>query len=221
MAAPTSAPVALLLAAGQSSRLPPDKLLLDVGGMPMIERTLRSVRACPRVGDVLIVTSPGGRERLSWLRDVDVHLVENPDPSRGMISSIRTGLASAWAEQRPFLLLPADVPFVPASVLTRVLVELLTRRPAIVLPAYRGLGGHPGAFAASLHDEFFRHGDREGAREVLVRHRSDTVRLNLPEPDICFDIDTPEDLAAAMDPSARWARVEAQVEERRGRGRGA
>lgn len=212
MAAQTSAPIALILAAGQSTRLPPDKLLQDVGGMPLIERTLRSVRVCDKISDVLIVTPPGGKERFSWLRAVNVHLVENPDPSKGMISSIRAGLASSWAEERPFLLLPADVPFVPPSVFARVVVDLLTRRCKIVLPAYRGLGGHPGAFAAALHADFFRHGDREGAREILLRHRAETVRLNLPEPDICFDIDTPEDLAAAMDPGARWARVEAQVE---------
>jgi molybdenum cofactor cytidylyltransferase len=139
-----------------------------------------------------------------------------------MISSIRVGLGSAWAKERPFLLLPADVPFVPGAVVTRVVVELFARGAKIVIPAYRGLGGHPGAFSAEVRDDFFRHGERDGAREILLRHRAGTLRLNVPEPDICFDIDTPEDLAAAMDPGARWARVEAAVEEkekqRRGRG---
>ena len=85
-----------------------------------------------------------------------------------------------------------------------------------MLPAYRGLGGHPGMYAASLREDFFLHGDASGAREVLMRHRGETVRLNLPDPDVCFDVDTPEDLAIAGDPGARWARVERMVEERRG-----
>jgi molybdenum cofactor cytidylyltransferase len=215
----TSAPVAILLAAGDSSRLPPDKLLADLGGMPMIERTLKALRTSPRVTDVLVVVPPGGKERYGWLKGVDVHLVENPDPSKGMISSIRAGLASTWAKQRPFLLMPADVPFVPTAVVTRVVVDLLTRNAKIVLPAYKGLGGHPGAFDASLADEFFRHGDKEGAREVLMRHRGETLRLNLPEPDICFDVDTPEDLRIALDAGARWARVDAQADQRRQAGR--
>jgi molybdenum cofactor cytidylyltransferase len=219
MAADTAHPVVLLLAAGASTRLAPDKLALDVGGMPLIERTLRAVRGSDRVGDVVIVLPPGGKERYAWLRSVNTHLLENPDPSRGMISSIRVGLESGWAKERPFLLMPADVPFVPASVVTRVVVDLFSRRCKIVLPAYRGLGGHPGAYAGEVRDDFFRHGDRDGAREILMRHRADTVRVNLPEPDICFDIDTPEDLAAAMDPSARWARVEAALEEKQRRTR--
>jgi molybdenum cofactor cytidylyltransferase len=219
MAAPTAAPVVLVLAAGTSTRLPPDKLVMDVGGMPMIDRTLRALRASERVSDVVLVLPPGGKERYSWLRSVNTHLLENPDPAKGMISSIRVGLASAWAKERPFLLMPADVPFVPASAVTRVVVELFARRCKIVLPAYRGLGGHPGAFSADLHDEFFRHGDKEGTREILLRHRAETVRLNLPDPDICFDVDTPEDLAIAADAGARWARVEAQVEEKKAHGR--
>lgn len=220
MAASTSAPVAILLAAGDSSRLPPDKLLVDVGGRPMIERTLASLRASPRISDVIVVVAPGGKQRYGWLKAVDVHLVENPEPAKGMITSIRAGLSSTWAKQRPFLLLPADVPFVPPSVITRVVVDLLTRDVRIVVPAYRGLGGHPGAFHASLADDFFRHGDRDGAREVLSRHREATLRINLPEPDICFDIDTPDDLRVCLDPQARWARVEAQVEERQRQRRG-
>lgn len=215
-----AAPVVLVLAAGSSTRLTPDKLVMDVGGMPMIDRTLRSLRGSERVTDVVLVVPPGGKERYAWLRSLTTHLVENPEPARGMISSIRAGLGSAWAKERPFLLLPADVPFVPASAVTRMVVELFARRCKIVVPAYRGLGGHPSAFAADLHDEFFRHGDREGTREILLRHRAETVRLNLPDPDICFDVDTPEDLAAAPDPGMRWARVEALVEEKKARGRG-
>jgi CTP:molybdopterin cytidylyltransferase MocA len=214
MGAPTSSPVALLLAAGASTRLPPDKLALDLGGRSMVERALASLTGSPRVGDVVVVLPPGGKARAAHLASVRVHLVENPDPGPGMIRSIRVGLSSGWAKERPFLLLPADVPYVPSSVVTQVVVALLTRDAQVVVPCYRGMGGHPGAFAAALADDFFRHGDREGAREVLLRHREKTLRLNVPEPDICFDVDTPEDLAAALDPGARWARVEAMLESR-------
>lgn len=219
MAAPTANPVVLLLAAGSSQRLPPDKLAADVGGMPMIERTLKALRGSERVTDVIVVLPPGGKQGYAWLKSVNTHLLENPDPSRGMISSIRVGLESGWAKERPFLLHPADVPFVPASVVTRVVVDLFARRCQVVVPVYRGLGGHPTAFSAAVRDDFFRHGDRDGAREILLRRRAETVRLSVPEPDVCFDVDTPEDLALAMDPGARWARVEAQVEAKAQRGR--
>jgi molybdenum cofactor cytidylyltransferase len=209
------APTVLLLAAGKSDRLGQDKLFADVGGLPMLQRTLEAYTKATKVGDVLIVLRPGGKEAWGWLQGLRVHLVENPDPSRGMISSIRVGIASAWAKGKDFLLAPADVPFVKPDLVDKIVVDFRTRRCEILVPTYRGLGGHPGMYAADLQQEFNLHGDKHGARDVLMRHRQKTVRLAVPEPDVCFDVDTEADLRIAMDPSARWARVDAMVDEKR------
>jgi CTP:molybdopterin cytidylyltransferase MocA len=213
MAVPPGAPVAIVLAAGKSARLGPDKLLEVVGGVPLIERTVKPYLDSSRVDEVVLVVGKGRSAAFSWLKGLHVHLVENPNEGP-MITSIRAGLGSGWAKGRAFLIHPGDVPFVPEEVVSRIAVHLMTRPAKIVIPVYKGLGGHPTGFAADLRDDFFRHGDRDGAREVLLRHRQETVRVNLPEPDICFDVDTPEDLRAAADPGARWARVEAEVEGR-------
>jgi molybdenum cofactor cytidylyltransferase len=215
MAAPAGAPVALVLAAGRSERLGEDKLLQVIDGRTVIERTLATFTQSQKVQDVVLVVAPVQVERVRWLRGVRIHMVENPHPERGMISSIRAALSSAWALERDFLIHPADVPFVKPEVVDRVVREFTVRGASIVLPAYRGLGGHPGMYAASLRADFFAHGDTHGAREILARHRGRTVRLSVPDPDVCFDVDTPDDLRAAPDPSARWARVEKDVEERK------
>ena len=59
------------------------------------------------------------------------------------------------------------------------------------------------------------HGDAAGAREIIDRHRSTCLRVGVTDPDVCFDIDTLEDLDIALDASARWAHVEQLVEARR------
>ena len=209
------APVAIVLAAGRSTRLGRNKLLESLGGVSMVQRAINPFLESAKVHDVILVV-PAGRQGL-FLRQkgVHVHLVENPHPDGEMITSIRAGLDSGWAKGRAFLIQPGDVPFVPASVVSRLVVHLMTRPGKVVIPAYRGLGGHPTGFAADVREDFFLRGDRDGTREILLRHRQDTVRINVPEPDICFDVDTPEDLKIAMDSSARWARVEAEVEERK------
>jgi molybdenum cofactor cytidylyltransferase len=208
-------PIAIVLAAGRSSRLGRNKLLEPLGGVPMIERTVRIFLESKKVHDVVVVVPKGEREPYEWLRSVRVHLVETADPDGAMIASIRAGLKSAWSQEKDFLIHPGDVPFAPPTIVDRLVTEFPARSCRILLPAYKGLGGHPGLYAASLREEFFLHGDLNGARDVLLRHRSSTVRLNLPDPDVCFDVDTPEDVSIAMDPGARWARVERQVEERR------
>ncbi len=217
MAADTTDPAVLLLAAGHGSRLGEDKPFLLVGSVPMVERTLATYREAKRVGDIVLVVPPGRSADFARWRRVDVHVVENPEPERGMISSVRVGLSSTWVLEHHFLIAPVDVPFVKPAIVDQ-LIQAFTSRPCrIAVPSYRGLGGHPGLFHASLRDEFFLHGDIAGAREVLLRHRDATIRLNVPDPDICFDIDRPEDLEIAMDAGARWARVESEVEAKRAR----
>jgi molybdenum cofactor cytidylyltransferase len=208
-------PVAILLAAGAGSRLGEDKLFLDLGGRQMIERSLRPLRKTTSVSDVLIVVPAGRSAEFEHLRSPHRHIIENPDPARGMISSIRVGLESGWAQERDFLIHPADVPFVKSAVVEHLVRTMRVRDCKIVLPAYRGLGGHPGLFDHAVAQDFFLHGDQAGAREILFRYKQQTVRMAVADPDVCFDVDTPEDYDMAMDASARWARVEKQVEERR------
>jgi molybdenum cofactor cytidylyltransferase len=215
---PGADPTAIVLAAGDSSRLGRDKLTVDLGGVPMLQRTVDCYAKAAHVADVLVVLPRGTKSNWSWLAGLRVHLIENPDPSRGMISSIRVGLESTWAKGKDFMIAPADVPFVKPEIVDRIVVDFRSRRCEALVPVYQGLGGHPGMYAESLHREFFMHGDKQGTREILLRHRERTVRLAVHDPDVCFDVDTPDDLRIAMSASARWARVDAEVEARR-RGR--
>lgn len=216
MPAPSGTPIAIVLAAGKGERLGGNKLLEVIDGKTMIERTLATFTHATRVNDVVMVIAPAEAEQYAWLRSVHVHLVENPTPEKGMISSIRAGLSSAWAQERDFLLHPADVPFVKSELVDRIVREFAMRGAKILLPTYMGLGGHPGMYASALRQEFFAHGDQNGAREILARHRNETFRLNAHDPDVCFDVDTPDDLRVAADPGARWARVSRQVEDKKG-----
>lgn len=214
MASGVGNPTAVILAAGGSTRMGHDKLLLDLGGMPMLQRTVAAYAKASKVGDVLVVLGPQQKPAWQWLQSLKVHLVENSNPSKGMISSIRTALGSSWVEGKDFLLSPADVPFVQPDLIDQLVVAFRTRGADVLLPTYKTLGGHPGIYAAKLQREFFLHGDTNGAKEILVRHRAATTRLAVFDPDVCFDVDTEADARIAMDPGARWARVEAEVEAR-------
>jgi CTP:molybdopterin cytidylyltransferase MocA len=215
-----AAPIAIVLAAGKGTRAGVEKLLQVVDGKPIVEWAISSFARSQRVHDVVLVIPKGGTATFGWLKGLRTHLVEVPVADAPMIASIRAGLQSTWALEKDFLVHPADVPFVKPEIVDRITREFATRSAEILLPAYKGLGGHPGMYGAHLRQEFFLRGDANGAREILLRHRDRTVRINLPDPDVCFDVDTPEDLKAAADPGARWARVEQEVESRRaGRGR--
>lgn len=210
-----SDPVAIVLAAGSSERMGDDKLMKLLGKKRMIEHTLSAYRKAERVQDIVLVVGPGKTSVFEPLRTPTIHIVENEDPGRGMISSIRAGLECGWAQERTFLIAPGDVPFVPPAIIDQLAKEFVTRQCKIVLPTYQGLGGHPGLYSQEVRQDFFLRGDQKGAREILFRHKQDTVRLHVHDPDVCFDIDTPEDMEIALDAGARWARVEERVEQKR------
>lgn len=205
-------PVAIVLAVGGSTELGPGRLFETIGGQAVVERVIHALLHSPKINDVVIVIPPGRKEDFTWLRSVRVHLVENPHPEQGRISSIRVALRTTWVSGRAFLICPADVPFLPTEVVNRVVQTFLARPCRIVIPSYKGLRGHPHMFASSLADDFFLHGDEKGTQEILRRHQGETVRLNVHDPDICFDIGVAQDLKIADDASARWARVERDAE---------
>lgn len=207
-------PVAIVLATGECVGFERVKWLEPIGEMAMIERVVDAHRRAKRVHDVVLVHGPGHAGEFSWLRGTHLHLVEDPEPEATPISSIRAALHSTWIQGRDFLVHRADVPFVTAEIIDRVVSTFLARDCAIVLPCYQGLRGCPGMYAARLTDEFFLHGSTRGEDAVLNRHRAELVRLRVHDPDVCFQIATPEDLAVAEDAGARWARVEAKVEYR-------
>lgn len=186
--------VGVLLAAGRSTRLPPDKLALVLAGRTVMAWALETLARAPGVGEVVVVLPPGGRPRWAALAAAHVHLVENPAPEAGMIGSIRVALAHPRAHGRDLLLLPADTPCVPPALAGDLLARLRAGAHAAVLPTHSGRGGHPGAYAAALASDFQRLGDREGAREVLALHRARTLRVPVHDAAVTLDLDGPQDL---------------------------
>ena len=102
--------VAVVPAAGRSERFGSMKLLADVGGEPLLNRTLRSLLGAGYAPVIVVVSPSAALEAVTMLRDSRVRVVVNPDPSRGMFSSIQTGLIEADGDV--IAILPADMPVV-------------------------------------------------------------------------------------------------------------
>src|SRR5919112_3961665 len=95
MAARPAIAVAVVPAAGASTRFGTMKLLADVGGVPLLERTLASLLDAG-VARVVVVTRAGATfDAVPAITDARIVIVVNPDPARGMFSSIQAGLAAA------------------------------------------------------------------------------------------------------------------------------
>lgn len=186
--------VAVVTAAGSAERFGGKKLLTPIDGEPLLDHTIDTLLE-GGVAEVIVVVGKDGRAELE--RDVNamldprVRAVENPDPSRGMFSSIQEGVAQAQGDA--ILVMPGDMPFVSAETVRKV-IAAYERKPAIVSPRYRGKRGHPVALPVSLRDEI--RGAKPGAtlHDVIHAHTDMRVDVDVDDAGINRDVDRPEDI---------------------------
>lgn len=197
-------PVAAIVpAAGASRRMGAPKLLLPyrgpAGGETVIGSTLAALFG-GGAGRVCVVTRPGDeslRERLAHLPGVV--LAVNPEPERGMLSSILAGLEAlgspaALAEREEIVLVsPADLPALSATTVAAVVAE--SRSGAgLAVPVHRsGKRGHPLAVAPRLVHEIPTLDPAVGLRQLLDRYSKLLVEVPVDDPGCVRDVDTPED----------------------------
>jgi molybdenum cofactor cytidylyltransferase len=110
--------------------------------------------------------------------------IVNEHPENGMISSIRLGL-DALDGCDAALVWPVDTPLVRPSTVRQIVAA--SGRDRIVLP--KG-GGHPTSFGAATWGEL-----REAitARDVVARDPTRVVALDVDDPGVRADVDTPGD----------------------------
>lgn len=185
--------LAIVPAAGRAERFGGGKLTADLDGEPLLNRTLQSLLD-GGVERVVVVIAPGAAlASVTMLGDPRVRTVVNPDPSRGMFSSIQCGVAAEDGD--PILVLPGDMPFVKSATIAAVLAAARETR-AIVSPRLAGRHGHPVAFPSRLRQLIL---DADAATTTLSRlisaHGAGRVEVNVTDTGVRRDVDVRGDLA--------------------------
>ena len=186
--------VAVVTAAGSAVRFGGKKLLAPIDGEPLLDHTIRSLLE-GGVSEVVVVVGTDTRRELARdvnaMNDPRVRPVENPDPSRGMFSSIQIGVATASGDA--LVVLPGDMPYVrPETV--RAVIAKFRERSTIVSPRYKGKRGHPVVLPLSLRDAIAATPPTANLHDVIKRHPSEPVDLEVNDAGVVRDVDTPADL---------------------------
>jgi molybdenum cofactor cytidylyltransferase len=192
---------AVVLAAGLSRRMGQAKLLLPLGGRPVIRLSVEAVIAAG-LGPVVVVA---GAERAgveAALAGLCVEIALNPHPESGQASSVRVGVAALRPEPAAALIALGDQPFVPPDVIPALRAALERTGRAIAAPSYRGALGNPVLFRRGVFPELLALAGDRGARPIIDRdpERVAVVSFDVPMP---RDLDTPEDydgLRSAVNP---------------------
>lgn len=190
---------AILLAAGESRRMARLKALLPWQGTTLLDHQVSALKNAG-VHRVIVVLGNRakslqpileGREGVIW--------VVNSDYAEGKTTSIKAGIASLGPETPAALLvLNVDQPRRPETI-RDLLREHLAGGGLITIPTYQGKGGHPIIVAPALLAEL-RSIDEEslGIKAVVRRHEADIYRLEMADPEVLWDLNTPEEYQAAL-----------------------
>ena len=187
---------AVVLAAGESRRMGRPKLLLPYRGTTIIESVLAAVRGA--AVDRTIVVLGFGRGLIEPLvRPSAVEIVVNPDPGRGMLSSVQAGLAALPPEPGAAFIVPGDHPDLTPEVFAALLEARRDSGRGLVVPVFGGKGGHPLLVDLSYRDEISRLDPAAGLRGLLTLFPADVCRLPWADAGVAVDIDTPDDFRRA------------------------
>jgi molybdenum cofactor cytidylyltransferase len=165
------------------------KLLLPFRGGTVVGSLVQALRE-GGVAEIVLVTAPDDDALRAWAAEAAVRTVVNPDPDRGMLSSIREGIA--WAPRyQQIVVCPADLPALKASTVAAVLAE--AGRHPLTVASYRGRRGHPLVLSPSLIPEIETLDLDVGLRELLDRHPDGVHEVEVDDPGAVHDVDTPEE----------------------------
>ena len=176
---------AVVLAAGEGRRFGGNKLLVTVGGEPVITRVLRALDGIERV----VVVGAHVEELMQYLRSEVV--IYNPNYREGMSTSIKLGLRF-FQDYDAVLIVLGDMPLITRETINKI-INTYHEGCTAVIPTHKGLRGNPVLIHRSLFNELMRLKGDVGARELL-RDRADVCYVECG-PEVIMDIDTLDDLA--------------------------
>ena len=188
---------AILLAAGESSRMGRAKPLLPWMGATLVEKQIESLLESG-VEEVYVVTGASGGEVAAVIDAPHVHRVHNPNYAVGKTTSVKAGMLALADDTEHIVLLAVDQPR-PAWVIRRVLESHLSSGAPATSPRFEGHGGHPLMFDARLRGELESiTEEKEGIREVIRRHAAELNRVEFDSRIVRLDMNTPEAYEAAL-----------------------
>ncbi len=183
---------ALVLAAGESSRMGTDKASLGYRNSTFLGTILHTLGEA----DIERVAVVLGHHAEEIRRSVDprrAEVVINPDYRLGQTSSLQMGLkALEGPELEAIILCLVDHPGVLPQTIRRLVDAFCESGPPVVIPTHQSRRGHPVVIGRQLFDELKSLGPDAGANTVVHKYQESTQLVEVDDPGILLDIDDPE-----------------------------
>jgi len=182
---------AIVLAAGLSSRMGTQKLLLPFGGATVIGHIVDQLLGSA-LDEVVVVVGHEGERVAEAVASRHMRVVTNPDYADGMLSTVRCGLR-ALGPCDGILVALGDQPAITSALVDELVGAFARVGKGILVPLQGGRRGHPILFADRYRDEVLTRYDDVGLRGLLSAHADDVCELAVSSAAVLSDMDYPED----------------------------
>jgi CTP:molybdopterin cytidylyltransferase MocA len=183
---------AIVLAAGMSTRMGTQKLLLPFGGKTIVEKVVENILNSG-ISNVMVVLGANHAEIAEVVKSYPVGTVRNENFQEGMHSSVIAGVSALPEEAKAVLIFLGDQPFIPSVAIETVIEVWCDSGKSIVIPLYAGKRGHPPLYDLKLRKELQNLDSSVGLRSVALRFPDEIFEIETFCPEIVRDIDTKND----------------------------
>ena len=190
---------AIILAAGSSSRMGTQKMLLPFGESTILETVIHNTLSSS-VDSVLVVLGADHEEILELIKPLPVDVCINTNHLSGMLSSVHCGFNALPEDTSTALVYLGDQPGIPPGVTNAVIKAYNDSLHGIVIPVSNHRRGHPLLVDFKYKRDIGRLDLEQGLRALMHHFPEDVLEVEVEEPGILIDIDTPEDYSIAIKP---------------------
>jgi len=183
----------IVLAAGKSTRMKENKLVLNVDGETLIERVVNTaIRS--NADEVVVVLGYEAEKIREKIARLKCKIVVNDRYEKGQSGSVKVGLSAISPEAEAMMVFPADVALIDAPSINRVIDEYSGTKSRIVIASHQHQSGHPILLDRTLFPEVSEiDEDTFGLKAVINRHRAQVKYVDVGSDNVLIDIDTQEE----------------------------
>jgi molybdenum cofactor cytidylyltransferase len=183
---------AIVLAAGESSRMGTNKLLLPYKGKTIITVLINNIIQS-EINGITVVLGAFRKEIEAELSGLPVTTCFNRDYTKGMLSSVQCGFLNLPENTDAAMVFQGDQPLITTSVINRIISEYRSAGKGIAIPVYQGKRGHPVIINTKYSMAINHLNPGLTLRDLIHRNLQDVVEVDLQDPGILKDVDTRDD----------------------------
>lgn len=183
---------ALVLAAGFGERIKTlgPKPLLKYKGKAFVAVIIEKIKQAG-IESIFVITNDDLYESIKNLK-LPVKLIRNPNPEKGMLSSVKLGVEKAQEQCPGILMCPVDYPLVKPETYQLLITQFKLNPTKIIKPAFNDLSGHPIVLPKFLFTPIRNTPMEKGVRHVTRQYSHRTLFVPVNDSGILHNINTPE-----------------------------